>query len=136
MSAKYADEVFTFERDDNVIGLCRLNPFSQELFTNKKIKLKEASIFDEISKLKSESFDRIIHDPPTFKVSPELYSDGFYKELYRVMKKGGILYHYAPAPGKTKGKAFYENIIKHIKAATEFKNIAYHEKSSGIRAVK
>jgi hypothetical protein len=136
MAAKYANEVVTFERDENVVGLCRLNPFSQELFTNRKIKLTEGSIFEEISKFKSGSFNRIIHDPPTFKVAPELYSDDFYEELYRVMKKGGILYHYAPAPGKTKGKAFYETIIKHLKSATDFKEIEYHEKSSGIRAVK
>ncbi|HLC64609.1 MAG TPA: methyltransferase [Candidatus Nanoarchaeia archaeon] len=135
MSAKDADEVHTFERDENVLRIGSYNPHSQELFSNKKIHLHKEDINNAISKLKDSYFDRIIHDPPTFKYAPELYSSTFHRELFRILKKGGILYHYCPAPQRTKGKTMYPGIIRRLKEAG-FKGAEYHESSSGIRAVK
>ena len=131
-----AVKVDVFERDEYVLHIAGLNPHSQALFDSNKIELHKEDVFKGIKKLKDESFDRIIHDPPTYKISPDLYSAVFYKQLYRVMKKGGILYHYAPNPGKTKGSEFYRHIINILMESTRFKDIEYHEKSSGIRAVK
>ena len=82
----------------------KFNPYSKELFSNEKIEIRQKNIFEEISQFEDSFFDRIIHDPPTFKYSPELYSREFLAELYRVLKKGGILYHYCPCPQKTKEK--------------------------------
>jgi predicted methyltransferase len=135
MSSKTADEVHTFERDKAVLTIAKINPYSRELFESKKIKIHTESVFEGIKQFKNSFFDRIIHDPPTFKISPELYSKRFYEELFRVMKKEGTIYHYAPMPGKTKGSEFYHKIIRLLKE-TGFKNIEYHLKSSGIRAVK
>jgi len=135
MSSKDADEVHTFERDQNVIFLDKINPYSRELFTNPKITLHEKEVDIGINNFKNQYFDRIIHDPPTFKRSPELYSKEFYRELYRVLKKDGILYHYAPKPQKTHGKEFQENIMKNLKLAG-FTQMVYHDRSSGIRVRK
>lgn len=135
MAAKHADKVHVFERDKNVIHVASFNPYSEELFTNKKIELRNADSYNEIHGFDDEYFDRIIHDPPTFRYSPELYSHDFYKQLYRVLKKDGILYHYAPAPKKTHGEVFYLRIVKALKTVG-FKEVEYHEKSSGVRAVK
>jgi len=135
VSARYAKEVYTFERDKNVIELCRVNPYSSELFENSKIILKEESILDNIGKFKDNFFNIIIHDPPTFKYSPILYSEDFYAQLKRVLKKGGKMYHYAPFVDKTKGKDFPKRIARHLKNSG-FKNITFDEKSSGILAMK
>ena len=135
MCAKQAKKVYTFERDSNVLELARYNPHSLDLFENKKIFLIKKSIFEEIKRFPDDFFDRVIHDPPTFTISPELYSPGFYQQLSRVMKKEAVLYHYAPAPHKTKGEKFYLQVIRRLKE-TGFKQIEYHEESSGIRAVK
>jgi predicted methyltransferase len=135
MASKNAEKVHTFERDENVQRIAHYNPYSQELFDNKKIEIHLESVDLGIKNFSNEYFNRIIHDPPTFKISPELYSDEFYKELYRVMKKGAILYHYAPWPGKLKGNEFYKKIICKLEQV-EFKKIEYHESSSGIRALK
>jgi len=145
MASKQAEEVHTFERDETMLHIAKLNPYSQELFsgsktdktekTDKKIMIHEEDVFSGITKFKDGYFDRIIHDPPTFKISPELYSIKFYSELYRVLKKSGILYHYAPWPGRTKGNEFYKKIIKDL-AGCGFKNCQYHAASSGIRALK
>ncbi len=135
MAAKDAEVVYTFEWDDNMIYMCEQNPFSKELFKAKNIKLVREDVADGIKKFQNDFFDRIVHDPPTFKMSPELYSSRFYAELYRVLKRGGKLYHYLPAPQKTKGKNFYINAVKRLKEAG-FKNVEYHPESSGAVAVK
>ncbi len=135
MASKNAEEVHTFERDKSVLLLAKLNPYSQELFTSPKIKLHEEDVFEGIKKFKDNYFDRIIHDPPTFKRSPMLYSSEFYSELLRVLKKSGIIYHYAPCPKKTKGEQFHRGIVRRLKEAG-FSQVEHHEKSSGVRAIK
>ena len=135
MASANAEKVYTFEKDKNVMFIAKYNPYSKELFENKKIELKNENVFDGIKNFKNEFFDRIIHDPPTFSRSPELYSDEFHKEMFRVLKKGGIIYHYCPLPGKMSGRQFQHTIIRKLKEAG-FIKVEYHEKSSGIRAVK
>jgi predicted methyltransferase len=135
MAAKQGDKVLTFERDMNVLHIASFNPFSQELFNNKKIEIYNKDIYEYIKNFESDFFNRIIHDPPTFKISPELYAQEFHAQLFRVLKKGGILYHYCPFPGKTRGNEFYKRILNQLSKAG-FKNAEYHGYSSGIRAVK
>jgi len=98
-AAKQADSVITIEKDANVIKIARYNPHSRELFTNKKIKLIIGDVTKEIKGFEANTFDIIIHDPPTFLIAGELYSEKFYKELYRVLKRKGTLFHYTGVPG-------------------------------------
>ncbi len=135
LCSREAEEVYTFERDKNVLRLAEFNPYSSELFSNKKIKVKNEDISSSISKFKSEFFDRVIHDPPTVKLSPSMYSPRFHRALFRVMKKGGILYHYCPRPGKMKGKEFHLKLISNLRRAG-FSKIEYKEASSGVIVVK
>ncbi len=134
VSSKDAEEVHTFERDEYVIHVAKFNSYSKELFTSKKIKLMQGDISQIIMKIQGNFFDRVIHDPPTFKYSPELYSKEFYQQIYRVMKKGALLYHYAPWPHRM-GKPLYLKIMKLLKE-TGFRNIRYSEESSGVIAQK
>lgn len=129
------ETVRTFEVDENVLRIAEYNPYSEELFSNKKIQIKKGNVFEEVKNLENNYFDRIVHDPPTISFGTELYSETFYKGLFRVAKSGAVLYHYCPNPGKTKGKEFYPSIEKWLIAAG-FKQVAYHEKSSGIRGIK
>ncbi|HNV01460.1 MAG TPA: methyltransferase [archaeon] len=130
-----ATSVTCFEKDSFVLDICKYNPYSEELFTNEKITLINESIFEGIKKLEDESFDRIIHDPPTISFAKELYSIEFYLELHRILKKDGKLYHYAPSPGKTKGIEFWKTIVKLLKNAG-FRDVDYFKNSSGIVAKK
>lgn len=133
MASRKAEHLHVFEKDNNVLFIAGLNPHSLELFNNPKITIHKQEIFEGIKQFENETFDRIIHDPPTFRYAPELYSSEFHSELYRVLK-GGILYHYCPCPQKTKGRQFYITILKKLQEAG-FK-ARYNEKSSGIRAIK
>ncbi len=50
--------------------------------------------FEVVPTFEDASFDRIMHDPPVFSLAGEFYSGVFYQQLFRVLKKGGKLFHY------------------------------------------
>jgi len=41
-----------------------------------------------------------LHDPPRFGIAGELYSQAFYDQLARVLKRTGLLFHYTGTPNK------------------------------------
>ncbi len=124
------EEVVTLEKDEEVLNIARMNQDSNELFNNDKIKIINKDAMDAVLQFENQSFDYIIHDPPTFVISPQLYTLEFYKEIYRILKKRGKLVHYAPSPGKAKNKNLAKNFIRRIilnlkKAG--FSRIRYYE---------
>ncbi|MDD5163457.1 MAG: methyltransferase [Candidatus ainarchaeum sp.] len=129
------EKVFTFEIDANVLEIAKQNPFSKGLFENKKIFLENKNVFDAIKKFPDNFFDRILHDPPRFALARELYGRPFYCELYRALKKGGILFHYTGSPGEKKGIDFQGNAIKRLKE-TGFAEMTRIPEGQGIKAVK
>ena len=111
LASKYANFVITCEKDENVLEIAQLNPWSKELFNNKKISILKTDVFEEIKVFKSEMFDAIIHDPPRLSLAVQLYSLEFYRQLFRVLKKEGKLYHYTGAPGSKNRKI---NLAKNV----------------------
>ena len=68
--------------------------------------------------LKSASVDAILHDPPRFGIAGELYSQAFYDELARVMRKRGLLFHYTGTPNKlTSGRDVPREVTKRLEKA-------------------
>ena len=115
LASKSADKVYTYEVDEAVIELEKINPWSQELFVNSKIKRHKGNIFEQIQELQNNFFDRIIHDPPRFSLSPDLYSQEFYNQLFRVIKQEGKIYHYTGNPGKKyRNVKFKKGVIKRM----------------------
>jgi len=118
MIAKIAKRVTTIEKSKDVIALAKLNPFSRGLFNYKNIKLIDGDAFEKVKKFPEKTFTKILHDPPTFKFAPELYSDEFYLELNRVAKDGARLFHYTGNPGgKFRGKNLISTTEKKIEDA-------------------
>jgi uncharacterized protein len=115
MASRTAEQVFTYEIDENVIEMQKMNPHSQELFTSEKIKRNHGDIFAEIKKLPANHFDAVIHDPPRLALSTLLYSGDFYHQLFRVMKKNSCLYHYTGDPGSKKGQDIRMGIMRRLK---------------------
>ncbi|MDD5148363.1 MAG: hypothetical protein PHH08_02765 [Candidatus ainarchaeum sp.] len=134
-SSPLVEKVFTFEMDPNVIEIAKLNPFSKELFSCKKIFLSNENVFEGIKNFPGGYFDRILHDPPRFALARELYGRPFYCELFRVLKKGGILFHYTGSPGEKKGIDFQGQAIKRLKE-TGFSCLEKIPEAQGIRARK
>lgn len=99
LSAATADSVTAIEKDQNVLEMARLNPYSQPLFEHPKIKLIDGDATQVVPGLGTAAFDIVNHDPPTLSIAGELYADAFYAELLRILKPGGKLLHYTGAPG-------------------------------------
>jgi predicted methyltransferase len=93
-AAKTAEQVITIELDPGAQEIARLNPWSRDLFNNPKIRQVMGDAFEVVATFDDNSFERIIHDPPVFSLAGELYSGIFYRQLYRVLKRGGRLFHY------------------------------------------
>ena len=130
-------EVTTIEKDPEVLKLCRLNQASSGLFTNSKIKIIEGDASEKVSEFKGNCFDCIIHDPPTYVVAQELYTRNFYSQLFRILKDGGWLWHYAALPGKAGGKE--SGLPKRIISGLEdvgFTEIRHDEYSTGVICLK
>jgi uncharacterized protein len=93
-AAKTAQEVITIELDPGAQEIARQNPWSRQLFENERIRQVMGDAYEVIQTFEDESFDRIVHDPPVFSLAGELYSGVFYRQLYRILKRGGRLFHY------------------------------------------
>ena len=113
--------VTTIELDPNVIEIAKYNPYSADLFNgieSKKIDLilEDATIV--IKGMDADSFDVILHDPPRFSLAGELYSQEFYHDLFKILKKEGRFLHYVGKPGsKYRGKDFISGIQNRLNEA-------------------
>jgi hypothetical protein len=130
-----ASEVLTIELSHEVMGLRAQNPWSSDL-GNDGIEQRQGSSFELIKTMPSISFDSVIHDPPRFSLAGELYSEEFYREICRVLRPGGRLFHYTGNPHVVKkGSSFVDGVIRRLKAAG-FKNVVKVEHLMGVSAQK
>ena len=125
-----ASQVLSFEKNADVIWLRSLNPWSPEggpvsgpvngqgngqgnrpgnepgngpapsSGPRSAVTLIQGDITGQIASQPSASFDAILHDPPRFGIAGELYSQVFYEQLARVLRRKGKLFHYTGAPNK------------------------------------
>lgn len=93
-AVKTAEQVVTIELDPGAQEIARLNPWSRGLFNNPKIQQIMGDAYEVVPTFDDASFSAILHDPPVFSLAGELYSGAFYRELYRILKRGGKLFHY------------------------------------------
>jgi len=134
-AAKTADQVVTIELDPTVQDVARLNPWSRELFDNPKIQRLYNDAFDEIEHFDEGAFARIIHDPPTFSLAGHLYSTDFYRQLYRVLKRGGRLFHYVGDPDSPSGRRTTGGVVRRLQEAG-FTQISPYPHAYGVVARK
>jgi predicted methyltransferase len=127
--------VLCFEKDANVIEAARHNPASAELFCDPKIELRNEDVSVHLPRIVSATFDRIFHDPPRLALAGELYSLVFYRELFRVLKPGGRLFHYTGAPGEKAGKRVRTGIINRLHEAG-FRTVRECVAAQGVSARK
>jgi len=135
LASRTAARVITFEKDENVLAIAKINPFSQELFYSQNISIRSADIFLAIRNMEEQSFDCVVHDPPTFKLAGELYSEEFYSSIMQVLKTGGKFFHYTPLYKIKQGFDFPRTVGKRLKTAG-FKQISYSKEASGFLCFK
>ena len=112
-----AREVVSVEQSEMVMALRRKNPWSRDIFGD-HVQLVHADIDDFIRGLPAASFDAVIHDPPRFSLAGDLYGESFYREIHRVLKRRGALFHYTGNPHRvTRGTSFIDHAIRRLRAA-------------------
>ena len=131
----HVTQVFTFERDSNVLEMTDYNPWSRELYLNRKIKLTIGDITKGVEMFSTNFFSSIIHDPSRFSLSPELYSLDFYKRLIRVLRPGGKMLHSVGDPEKEQSKDIVKGVVKRLKQAG-FKHVKERQDIISVTAQK
>jgi predicted methyltransferase len=116
-AAKTADQVITVELDPAALEIARLNPWSGPLFEKPKITQIIGDSFEEIQNFESGSFARIIHDPPVLSLAGDLYSGQFYGQLFRVLGRGGRLFHYIGDLDSKSGRTTTKGVIRRLQEA-------------------
>jgi predicted methyltransferase len=121
-----AKQIISYEKNPDVIWLRSLNPWSPEGSgtSNERLLLTQADVAEQIATLPRESVDAVLHDPPRFGIAGELYSQVFYDELARVLKRKGKMFHYTGTPNKlTSGRDVPKEVanrLRHAGFATGF----------------
>ncbi len=111
-----ARQITSFEKNPDVIWIRSHNPWSPVAGGN--FELINGDSAQQIVTLPGNSFDAILHDPPRFGIAGELYSQVFYNELARVLKRKGRLFHYTGTPNKlTSGRDVPNEVAKRLRAA-------------------
>lgn len=116
-ASKTADEVITIELDPAVLEVARQNPWSRLLFDNPKIRQEIGDSTEVIATFEDGAFHRIIHDPPTLALGGDLYSGAFYRELFRVLRRGGRLFHYIGDLESQHGKRVSKGALRRLQEA-------------------
>jgi uncharacterized protein len=93
-----AEQVLSYEKNPDVLWLRNLNPWSP--LPGGALRLTQGDIAEQITRLPDGSIDAILHDPPRFRLAGHLYSQAFYAQLARVLRRKGKLFHYTGTPNK------------------------------------
>jgi predicted methyltransferase len=77
--------------------------------------------------------DAVLHDPPRFGIAGQLYSQAFYDQLARVLRRRGRLFHYVGTPNKlTSGRDVPREVATRLGRA----GFATEYRGDGILAVR
>lgn len=134
-ASKTAEHVITIELDPASLEIARLNPWSRMLFGNPKIEQIVGDAFEEVCTFEDATFSRIIHDPPMFSLAGELYSGEFYRELWRVLRRNGRLFHYIGDLESRSGQGVARGVIRRLQEAG-FRRIVRKPEAFGVVAYK
>jgi predicted methyltransferase len=111
-----ATRVLSLEKNPDVIWLRSVNPWSPE--AGGVLELVQGDIAERIAGLADASVDAVLHDPPRFGIAGELYSQAFYDQLARVLRRKGRLFHYTGTPNKlTSGRDVPNEVAKRLRLA-------------------
>ncbi|HEX5304684.1 MAG TPA: SAM-dependent methyltransferase [Dyella sp.] len=119
--AEGAARIQSFEKNADVLWLRTLNPWSPDPDAPEhggRLQLAHADVSESIAGIADASVDALLHDPPRFGIAGELYSQAFYDQLARVLRRGGRLFHYTGSPNKlTSGRDVPREVAKRLEKA-------------------
>jgi hypothetical protein len=113
--------IHSFEKNADVLWLRTLNPWSpdpDDPESGGRLQLAHADVSQAIMQFADASIDALLHDPPRFGIAGELYSQAFYDQLARVLRRGGRLFHYTGSPNKlTSGRDVPREVARRLEKA-------------------
>lgn len=113
--------IHSFEKNTDVLWLRRLNPWSPDPDTpasGGRLHLTYGDVTEAIVTMPDAGVDAVLHDPPRIGIAGELYSQVFYDQLARVLRRGGRLFHYTGSPNKlTSGRDVPREVQKRLEKA-------------------
>lgn len=116
-----AAHIHSFEKNVDVLWLRTLNPWSPDPdapASGGRLQLTHGDISQSITQIPDATVDALLHDPPRFGIAGELYSQAFYDQLARVLRRGGRLFHYTGSPNKlTSGRDVPREVTKRLEKA-------------------
>ncbi|MFT4198952.1 MAG: SAM-dependent methyltransferase [Pseudoxanthomonas sp.] len=111
----------SFEKNADVLWLRTLNPWSPDPASAEaggRLRLAHADVTQAIAALADAGFDAALHDPPRFGIAGELYSQAFYAQLARVLRRGGRLFHYTGRPNRlSSGRDLPREVARRLQQA-------------------
>jgi predicted methyltransferase len=113
--AGLAERIISYEINADVLWLRELNPWSPA--SGGKLQLTHGDVLEAVGNMESGSVDAVLHDPPRFGIAGELYSQAFYSQLARVLKRRGTLFHYTGSPNKTAGRDVGKEVAERLRVA-------------------
>jgi predicted methyltransferase len=134
-AARSAEHVVTIEIEPAALEMARLNPWSQPLFGNPRITQVVGDTIEEIEGFEDGTFARIIHDPPAFNLAGDLYSGAFYRQLFRVLRRGGRMFHYIGDLESKSGRTVVRGAVRRLQEAG-FSRVVRRPKAFALVAYK
>lgn len=115
-AAKLGGLVTSFEHDHASVEMAAHNPWSAPLFDGSlAITAEVQGVHTAIATLLDRSFDVVLHDPPARAIcKTDLYGEVFYRQLRRVLKPGGQLYHYIGNPRSKESGSLYKGVKQRL----------------------
>jgi len=111
--AEGASQVRSFERNPDVLWLRSINPWSPT--ADPRLQFELGDVAERIRAMPDAQFDAALHDPPRFAIAGDLYSLDFYRDLARVLKPGGRLFHYTGAPNRvSRGRDVPAEVVRRL----------------------
>jgi predicted methyltransferase len=118
-----------------VLEVARRNPWSAALFGNPRIEQRIGDAVDVVAGLPAAAFDRVLHDPPVIALGGDLYGAAFYRELFRVLRRGGRLFHYIGNPDTPSGARTTRGVVRRL-GEVGFNGIRARPDAFGVVAVR
>jgi hypothetical protein len=111
-----AKHIQSYEVNSGVLWLRSMNPWSPA--STPPLMLIHEDVTRAVVALAAGSVDAVLHDPPRFGIAGDLYSLNFYRQLARVLRRRGRLFHYTGTPNKlTTGRDVPNEVAKRLQTA-------------------
>ncbi|CAN0458744.1 unnamed protein product [Laminaria digitata] len=131
--------VVTVELDEVSLRMCERNPWSRRMYDDSKITSLQGDCCEArtaiVKGFRDGEFAAIIHDPPARALckTTDMYGAAFYKDLARVLKPGGTLFHYIGNPESSEGGRLFRGVIDRLIGAG-FRECKSDKKAFGVVA--